>query len=144
MIESREREYLESARVGRLATADGNGRPHVVPICYALLEDRTQIVTPIDEKPKRSAPNRLTRVRNVAENPRVSLVVDHYSDDWAELGWVLVRGTATTFDPSSSVHSPATSALRDKYEQYATHDLESRPILAIDPGSVRSWGRLER
>ena len=139
--------YVERARVGRLATTDGEGRPSVVPVCFALTDDR--IVTPIDEKPKADDPTSLRRVRDVRANPRVTLVVDHYVEDWDALGWVQIRGTARILDAATCEddagthgHESAIDALRAKYDQYADHALEARPVIAIDPGSVRSWGDL--
>lgn len=142
MFRDRERRYVEAARVGRLATADGEGRPHVVPVCFALVDD--DIVTPIDEKPQRVEPDALRRSRDIDENPRVALLVDHYTDDWSRLGWVQVRGTATRRPPGDPPHSAGVTALRRKYDQYAAHDLDERPLVHISPGSVRSWGHLER
>jgi PPOX class probable F420-dependent enzyme len=98
------RRYLASARVGRLATADGEGRPHVVPVCFALVGDA--LVTAVDEKPKSAPPDRLRRVRDVTANPRVALVVDHYTEDWSRLGWVQVRGTAAVLDPGDAPADP--------------------------------------
>jgi len=141
MFDEREQNYLARARLGRLATADSAGRPHVVPVCFALQEGA--IVTPIDEKQKEVSPAELRRSRDVRENPRVGLVVDHYTEEWSDLGWVQVRGTATHVEPGEPGHAPAVSALREKYDQYATHALEERPIIHVEPGSVRSWGRLE-
>ncbi|PSP86250.1 TIGR03668 family PPOX class F420-dependent oxidoreductase [Halobacteriales archaeon QS_1_68_17] len=135
-----ERAFVESARVGRLATADADGRPHAVPICYALAGER--VVTPIDEKPKSVGPSRLRRVRDVRENPTVALVVDRYADDWTRLGWVQIRGRASLLDPGEDGHADAVARLRAKYDQYANHDLEARPVIEIRPGSVRSWGDL--
>lgn len=142
MFQDRERRFVERARVGRLATADAEGRPHVVPVCFAFVDD--WLVTPIDEKPQTASANALRRSRDVEENPRVALVVDRYSEDWTQLGWVQVRGTATHLVPDEPPHPSAVRALRRKYEQYADHALEERPIVRIAPGSVRSWGRLER
>jgi PPOX class probable F420-dependent enzyme len=142
MFDEAEREYLAAARVGRLATADDEARPHVVPVCFAL--DGGRIVTPIDEKPKAVPPGRLRRSRDVTANPRVALVVDHYVEDWSALGWVQVRGTADRLGPDASGHAQAGAALRGKYDQYADHALGERPVIRIDPGSVRSWGRLDR
>ena len=141
MFDAREREYVATARVGRLATADAEGRPHAVPVCFAFAGDR--IVTPIDEKPKTVPADELRRSRDVRENPRVALVVDHYTEDWSRLGWVQVRGTATHLDPGASDHADAVAALRGKYDQYVDHALEERPVVRIEPGSVRSWGTLE-
>ncbi|AUX10596.1 PPOX class putative F420-dependent enzyme [Halalkaliarchaeum desulfuricum] len=140
MFERTERRYLESAPIGRLATVDVDGRPHVVPVCFAFADGN--IVTPIDEKPQDVAPRELRRSRNIRENPRVALVVDHYTDNWSELGWVQVRGTATLVDPDDTIHAAAVTALRSKYDQYDAHDLERRPLIRISPGSVRSWGTL--
>lgn len=142
MFQDQERQYVETARIGRLATADAEGRPHAVPVCFALVEER--IVTPIDEKPQRVSPDALRRSRDISENPRVALLVDHYTDDWSRLGWVQVRGTATHCTPGEDPHSRGVTALRQKYDQYAAHALEDRPLIQISPGSVRSWGRLQR
>lgn len=109
------RRYLEAAPVGRLATADAEGRPHVVPVCFAYADG--EIVTPVDGKPQDVAPTDRRRVRDVQENPRVALVVDHDTDNWAELGWVQVRGTAALVDPDDSCHSAAVTALRSKDDQ---------------------------
>lgn len=140
MLDDLERRYLAAARVGRLATADAAGRPHVVPVCFALVDD--DLVTPIDEKPKDVTPDRLRRVRDINQNPRVAVVVDHYTEDWTRLGWVQVRGTASQCNPDDVGHAPAVAALEEKYEQYAEHALDTRPIIRITPVTVRSWGRL--
>lgn len=142
MFQEEERQYVERARVGRLATADAEARPRAVPVCFAFVDDH--IVTPIDEKPQRVAPDELRRSRDIRENPRVTLLVDHYSDDWSQLGWVQVRGTATHCTPTDEHHALGTKALRQKYDQYADHELAERPLIRIAPGSVRSWGTLER
>ena len=145
MLEARERAALESARVGRLATADAEGRPRAVPVCYALVDAAAgppRLVTPIDEKPKAAAPRALGRVRDVLANPRAALVVDRYDEDWDRLWWVLVRGTAAVLEPEDEGHDPAVRALRARYDQYGGHALESRPAIAVTPGSVRSWGAL--
>lgn len=141
MFDEAERRFLAAASVARLATADGDGRPHVVPVCFALVDDR--VVTPVDEKPQDAAPTELRRVRNVRENPRVALVADRYVADWSRLGWVQVRGTAEVLAPADEGHGAAVSALRARYDQYADHDVESRPVIAVQPGVVRSWGSLD-
>lgn len=142
MFTAAERHYVETARVGRLATADAEGRPSVVPVCFAVADD--SLVSAIDEKPQESVPGDLRRVRDITANPHVALVVDHYSEDWSRLGWVRVLGTAETVRPDDEGHAGGTAALREKYDQYADHDLDARPLVRIDPGSVQSWGRLER
>ncbi|NHN42345.1 TIGR03668 family PPOX class F420-dependent oxidoreductase [Halorubellus sp. JP-L1] len=141
MFDADERAYLAAARVARLATADADGRPHAVPICFALHDDA--IVTAIDEKPKANAPDALRRVRDVTENPHVAIVVDHYHENWDRLGWLEVLGTATVRQPDHDDHHGAVTALRDKYERYHDHDLDDRPLVHVIPGSVHHWGTLE-
>lgn len=137
-----ERERLEAARVARLATAGPAGRPHVVPICFALMDQSRdpRIVTPLDEKPKSREPTALRRVRDIRANPHVALVVDEYREDWSALYWVQVRGTASLERPNTDLHTVAVSTLRQKYTQYEAHDLDSRPIIVVEIGHVRSWG----
>jgi len=89
-------------------------------------------------------PDGLRRSRDIDANPRVALIVDHYTGEWSGLGWVQVRGTATHLSPGDDSHPAAVAALRAKYDQYATHALDDRPIIHVNPGSVRSWGTLER
>ena len=84
-------ELLDESRVARLATCDALNTPHVIPVCYARLRDRVYSV--VDAKPKRN-PLGLKRLRNIAENPRVALIVDRYDDDWSRLAWVLLHGRA--------------------------------------------------
>lgn len=141
MLEPTERAYVAAARVARLATADADGRPNAVPICFALCDDR--LVSAVDEKPQGVDPHDLRRIRDVRTNPRVAVVVDHYTESWAELGWVQIRGTATITDPGDDGHDAAVAALRQKYPQYAEHALGNRPVLAVEAGSVRSWGALD-
>lgn len=91
------RRFLELQRIGYLATADAQGRPHVVPVCYAV--SRNWIYITIDDKPKRTDSGSLKRLRNIAENPAVAFVADRYDDeDWSRLGWVVVRGIAEIID----------------------------------------------
>ncbi|MEF8781393.1 MAG: TIGR03668 family PPOX class F420-dependent oxidoreductase [Haloferacaceae archaeon] len=138
MFSTAERAYLETARVGRLATADERGRPNVVPFCFAL-HDGT-LVSAIDEKPQRRDPASLRRARDVRANPYVAAVVDEYSEDWSELRWVQVRGRATLVDPEDDSHGAGVDALREKYDQYRTHAIEDRPLVRVRPGHVLSWG----
>lgn len=142
MLQDQERTYIETAQIGRLATVDTEGRPHVVPICFTLVDGH--VVTAIDEKPKNTSPDTLRRSQNISENPHVALIVDHYTDDWSQLGWVQVRGKATYCTPSDEPHSSAVTALRQKYDQYTNHNLENCPLIRISLNSVRSWGCLER
>ena len=131
--------FLTSHRVGRLATVSGAGQPHVVPVCYAF--DGTLLYTPIDEKPKRVGAGELRRIRNLRENPQVSLVVDDYDEDWTKLAFVIVRGRAEIVERGDE-RSEALALLREKYSQYRAMALEERPLLVIEPESVAAWGRV--
>src|SRR6185312_309802 len=102
------RKRFAAARVARLATADAGGRPHVVPIVFAVDGDRVYSV--VDAKPKRTLA--LRRLRNVAENPRVALLVDHYQESWSALWWVRAEGMGRVLDPASEVEAERGEAAR--------------------------------
>jgi len=133
-----ERERIRDARVARLATADAGGRPNAVPICFSLVGGA--VVTPIDEKPKTDDPTRLRRVRDIAENPFVVVLIDRYTEEWQDLWWVQLRGRAEALDPDDPNHETAIDALEAKYDQYETHRLHARPVIRIVVGDVISWG----
>ncbi len=128
--------FLLAHRVGHLATVDVRGQPHNVPVCFALLDGRIYIA--IDEKPKRVAPERLRRVRNVQANPAVCLVVDDYDEDWSRLAWLQVRGQATLVEDPAE-RAAALAALRARYPQYRAMALEARPLLRITPQRWVDW-----
>ena len=121
--------------MGRLATVDAGGAPHVVPICFALLDGR--IYSVVDEKPKRTT--RLQRLRNLEANPRAALLIDRYSDDWSQLAWVMVRGLAEVIEAGEE-HAAAIAALRAKYRQYRAMALDDRPVIRLSPERVNAWG----
>ena len=127
------RNRLAKARVARLATADGTGMPHVVPITFEVDGDVIYFV--VDAKPKRTRD--LKRVRNIAANPRVSVLVDHYSDDWTKLWWVRVDGTAriTAGGPESE---RAIGLLSRKYEQYRAEPPPG-PVVRISLVRMTGW-----
>jgi coenzyme F420-0:L-glutamate ligase/coenzyme F420-1:gamma-L-glutamate ligase len=132
--------FLIRQRVARLATADRAGRPHAVPVCFALA--RTSIYIALDEKPKDVPATRLKRVRNILENPDVALIADRYTEDWNLLAFVMVRGRAELLDPDIEEHSAAVRLLRGKYHQYETMRIEENPVIAIRPERAASWGVL--
>jgi PPOX class probable F420-dependent enzyme len=141
MLEAAARRFLDHQRVAHLATADASGAPHVVPICFAVLDETVYVA--IDEKPKRGDPWQLRRLRNIAENPIVAIVADVYDDDdWSRLGFVLVRGQARVV-AAGSEHQQALDALRSRYRQYQDMALEERPLIAVDIQRVTSWGQLD-
>jgi PPOX class probable F420-dependent enzyme len=124
---------LRAARVARLATADATGAPHVVPVCF-VLTDEGAVWTPIDAKPKST--RRLRRVRNLAENPRASLLVDHYEEDWRELRWIAVHGRGDLVTGEAA--APALRALRAKYPQYAEVEVGLEAIRLV-PERIAVW-----
>lgn len=132
--------FARDRRVGHLATADGDGTPSVVPVCFALfdLEGEPALAIAIDEKPK-GDPRALQRVRNILARPEVSLIVDDYSEDWQQLAWVLVRGQAELAEPGEAAHAAAIAAVRAKYPQYLSMRLEALPAIVIRELSTSSW-----
>lgn len=138
-IDDATRDFIRDRRVARLATADENARPAVIPICYVF--DGELIYTPIDEKPKSVDAASLKRVRNIRANPNVALVVDDYSEDWSQLVYVLISGTAEIISPSddASEHARAVELLREKYAQYRAMAIEERPIIKITPSRIKRW-----
>jgi PPOX class probable F420-dependent enzyme len=124
---------LRAARVARLATVDASGAPHMVPVCFVVGDDGA-LWTPIDAKPKST--RRLRRVRNLAENPRASLLVDHYEEDWRELRWVAVHGRGELVTGEAA--APALRALRAKYPQYAEVEVGPEAI-RLAPERVIAW-----
>src|SRR5215471_687444 len=130
--------FVHGQRVGRLATADADGHPHVVPVCYAF--DGVRFYTPLDEKPKRVAGNELRRMRNIEARHEATLLVDQYDDDWSRLGYVLVHGHADVLMPEDAGHAHALTLLRERYHQYLTMALETHPVIVITPDHVVSWG----
>ena len=139
LLSGTERRFLDSQPVGRLATADAAGRPHVVPVCFAL--DGDSVYVAIDAKPKRGDPLRLKRLRNIAENPSASLVVDRYADDWSRLGWVLLRGDAEILTEGVE-HIAAQDLVRARYPQMRDMDLTGLPVIALRLARASSWGDL--
>lgn len=128
--------FLMAQRTGHLATVDESGRPHNVPVCFAVWQGRIYIA--IDEKPKRGRPEDLQRVRNVRANPLVCLVVDRYDEDWSRLAWMQVRGQAALIDDADE-RASALAALRARYPQYRAMALDERPLLGITPARVVAW-----
>lgn len=135
----REREVLLANRVARLATADSSGAPHVVPVCFAY--DGRCIYIPVDKKEKSVTPGKLKRVRNILSNPRVSLVVDGYFEDWSRLYFVLVSGHAEVID-NGGEYRKSLGILTQKYRQYVKMGLEDAglPVIKIVPERIVSWG----
>lgn len=124
---------VAEARVARLATVDPDGRPHLVPIVFAL-DDRV-IYTAVDRKPKRTT--RLQRLRNVEANPFACVLVDHYADDWDELWWVRVRGPAQVAEGEGE-RQRAVELLSAKYRQHR-EEPPVGPVLALTCEEWVGW-----
>lgn len=129
---------LRESRVARLGTADAAGQPLVVPVCYVF--DGRACFSALDAKPKRVAAGALRRVRNIAANPRVSLVVDRWDEDWSKLAWVIVEGRADLL-MAGAERAAAVDLLREKYAQYRALglDREAAPVIRITPERALAW-----
>jgi PPOX class probable F420-dependent enzyme len=129
--------FAAQSRVAHLATVDGAGYPHVVPVCYAT--DGRAYYSPIDAKPKRTPAAGLKRVRNIRANPRVALLIDHYEEDWARLRFLMVQGRAELLDGGTEWQA-ARTLLEAKYSQYGALPLPPEgPVIKIVPDHVVGW-----
>jgi PPOX class probable F420-dependent enzyme len=144
LSESEARSRLARARVARLATADASGRPHLVPVTFAV--DFTGstgggaaadlIYIAIDHKPKTTTS--LKRLRNIQENPAVSLLADHYEDDWAALWWVRVDGQAVVVPAGAAERQRPLGVLAEKYPQYREYRPDG-PLIVIAVSRWTGW-----
>ncbi len=126
------RERFAAARVARLATADARGRPHLVPVVFAV--DGDHIYSAVDAKPKRTLA--LRRLANVRENPAVTLLVDQYDDtDWDALWWVRADGRGRVLAPDDEEARRAVELLRERYPQQRA----AGAVLAVDVEQWRGW-----
>ena len=139
MLSARERDFVDSRRIGHLATADASAVPHVVPVCFGLAEDRLYIT--IDQKPKRDGGRPLKRLRNIADNPRVAMVFDRYDEDWRRLAWVMLHGRAEILTEGAE-HDRAQALLRSRYRQLEAMEIGQLPVIVIQIERVASWGDL--
>jgi PPOX class probable F420-dependent enzyme len=126
------RTRFAAARVARLATADGAGRPHLVPVAFAVVEDT--IYSAVDAKPKRT--RALRRLANVRENPAVAMLVDHWDeDDWAALWWVRADGRGRVIDSEDPEACRAVELLRERYPAQR----EAGEVLAVEVERWSGW-----
>ena len=124
---------MADARVGHLATATTDGRPHVVPCCFALLHDR--VYSAVDAKPKATLD--LRRLQNLKSNPSASLLVDHYDEDWTTLWWVRIDGSGRVIEHGEE-RDLALGLLSAKYGQYREAPPPG-PVVALDIERWRVW-----
>jgi PPOX class probable F420-dependent enzyme len=129
--EDEARARFTAARVARLATADAQGRPHLVPVTFATEGD--SIYVAVDRKPKSTTA--LKRLSNIAENPHVAMLVDHYDDDWDTLWWVRADGTARILGTDTAAPLRLLAA---RYRQYQAASPPG-PVLAIQVARWSGW-----
>jgi len=126
-------QLVASARVGRLATVDRHGRPHLVPLCFAVLADT--IYSAVDHKPKQSTS--LRRLRNIADTGRACVLIDEYAEDWTVLWWVRVDGPARVVTAEGEAVR-AVGALQQKYPQYQQVPPHGS-LIALDIERLTGW-----
>jgi PPOX class probable F420-dependent enzyme len=132
------RDLLRSERVGRLGVLDGDGRPRVLPVTYAVVGD--QVWSAVDEKPKRVPAERLARVRWLRARPDSSLTVDRYDDDWSRLAWVQLVGRTSIHRVEE--HPEVVAALQERYSQYRDRPPRG-PLLCLAPDRILHWRAAE-
>jgi PPOX class probable F420-dependent enzyme len=132
--------FINRNRVARLASADANGVPHLIPIVYALIGNAFYFV--VDEKPKRTRTG-LKRLRNIAANPQVALLIDEYDDDWRRLAYLLVHGRGRLVEDRDE-YETGLSALRRRYPQYVSMPIAfgRHPMMRINV-QRRHWWRAQ-
>ena len=137
VLDEAARALLERSRIAHLATAGRDAKPHVVPLCYAFDGERLYFV--VDEKPKQAGKT-LKRLRNIADNPEVALVVDVYDEDWRRLEYLLIRAGASVVEDGPE-WTRAVELLRARYPQYQAMRLEPgrNPVVRIVPASAHHW-----
>ena len=133
MVDFDPRTRFAHTPVARLATASLDGLPHLVPVVFALHDE--VIYTAIDAKPKTT--QRLRRLANIERNPQVSVLVDHYAEDWTQLWWVRADGVAAIHHDGDTMHE-GRDLLRAKYAQYQSVRLDG-PVIAIAVQRWNSW-----
>ena len=131
-------EFIERARVARLATIDSEFKPHLVPVVFVF--NGNHFFIPVDEKRKTAKPEKLKRIRNIEDNPNVTLLIDEYSEDWTKLAFVMIQGKASiaTKEEGNIQVRQAYKKLMIKYLQYQKVGLGERCII-ITPKKVASW-----
>ena len=127
--------------VGRLATVDGEGSPHIVPVVFCVEDD--VLYSPVDGKRKRS--QNLKRLQNAASNPNFSLLLDEYDDDWGRLWWVRLDGTADVYRPDAEHVAQLRRLFLAKYPQYEDLPLsgEDAVFLRLRSKKISAWSQTD-
>jgi PPOX class probable F420-dependent enzyme len=133
-----EQAFVQRQRVARLATADEDGHPTLIPICYAF--DGQVFYTPLDEKPKSVTSMQLKRVRNIEARHEAALLIDQYTDDWSQLGYILIHAHAELLFPPGEGHTQALRLLQARYVQYRAMKLEQSALIVLTPERITAWG----
>jgi PPOX class probable F420-dependent enzyme len=132
-------EFIERARVARLATVDFASKPHLVPVVFVFYANHFFI--PLDEKRKTAKPEKLKRIKNIKGNPNVALLIDNYSEDWTRLAFVMIQGKASIIITKTRGNIQVREAykkLMTKYHQYEMVGIGEMCIM-IAPERVASW-----
>jgi PPOX class probable F420-dependent enzyme len=119
--------------VAMLATAGSDTVPHVVPVVFAVHDD--VVYTAVDAK--RKSTRKLRRLANIEDNPQVSMLVDHYDDDWSQLWWVRADGVAAIHQSGEEM-ATGYALLRRKYPQYQRIALDG-PVVTVEVQKWSSW-----
>jgi PPOX class probable F420-dependent enzyme len=127
------RKRLAESKIARLATVDEGGRPHIVPFVFAI--EQNTVYFAVDAKPKTT--RNLKRLQNIAANPAVAVLADHYEDDWNKLWWVRADGTARVVTDAVETKR-AIDLLADRYEQYR-QARPAGPVVAIHIDRLTGW-----
>ena len=131
-------EFIERARVARLATVDFASKPHLVPVVFVFVANHFFI--PVDEKRKTAKPEKLKRIKNIKDNPNVALLIDNYSEDWTKLAFVMIQGQASIASKTQG-NTPLREAYKKlmiKYLQYEKVGVGEMCII-LAPKKVASW-----
>jgi PPOX class probable F420-dependent enzyme len=142
-IPSAVEEFIERARVARLATIDSEFKPHVVPVVFVF--DGNHFFIPIDKKRKTAKPEKLKRIKNVQDNPNVALLIDGYNEDWTRLAFVMIQGKASIITSKTEENLQVQEAYKKlitKYLQYQKVGIGEMCII-IAPEKVISWGNFQ-
>jgi PPOX class probable F420-dependent enzyme len=133
------KEFIQRVRVARLATIDSEFKPHLVPVVFVF--DGNHFFIPVDEKRKKTKPEKLRRIKNIQVNPNVALLIDEYSEDWSRLAFVMIQGTALVVKSRPQADIQLKHALKElttKYTQYQKIGTGEMCII-IKPEKVASW-----
>ena len=130
------KQFIHEHRVGRMATADTNGRPHLIPFCYAYCDPFLYMA--LDLKSKKVPIQKLQRVQNIMSNPKVAILIDDYLEDWEQLAFVLLRGQAELISEGTE-RGHAINLLKRKYHQYKKMGIDQCPVIKITIASYSTW-----